>query len=284
MAFLFSDMLLIADRLRSTKLLNPLLRYKRCFSSMHIIPLSSAVIMDLGSSEEAQQQQQQQPDLSPRPSQPALPTTPLSSPRDKAPLDTVKPDGIDLTGSKKVGNWKGGKERKAKSGGKLQLQYSLHQFELQVLSQDRGVCRCVLGAKSDEEKQMWFHNIEQFTHQKALPKKRGAAGAGAGGAAQSPAEQKKPQQQLQQQEPVHSQPDRPHAEEHNAGKDELQSCTTKRKDDESGWVTAHLSNNGLTQEEVSLLQDETEQLQLRLHPFSSPLEPISNTQLEEEHC
>ena len=39
--FLFSDIMVVADRLKSAKLLDPAKRHKRCFSSMHRIPLAS---------------------------------------------------------------------------------------------------------------------------------------------------------------------------------------------------------------------------------------------------
>ncbi|ELR14322.1 RhoGEF domain containing protein [Acanthamoeba castellanii str. Neff] len=188
--FLFSDIMVVADRLKSAKLLDPAKRHKRCFSSMHRIPLASSRIINVVSADntiadaiiaqqQQQQQQQQRVSLSAESS-----TSPLStdapSPRgstagddDLSSVDSRQQQQTNSDNRKVKGSlrrWR--KDSDSTPDVQSQQTHHLHRFELQALwrsaDEEHVLRRYLFGAESEDEKRMWFRSIQKLINHALL--------------------------------------------------------------------------------------------------------------------
>jgi hypothetical protein len=172
--FLFSDLMVVADRLKSTKLLDPARRHKRCFSSMHCISLASARIINVVApniTESIGQEQQR-----------------ASQSAEESPLTTATTGGLNYHDDHDALADKQLQQSEKKSKGSLRRwrkdsesvqqeqappqEHHLHRFELQALwrsaEEEHVLRRYLFGAESEEEKRMWFRSIQKLINHALL--------------------------------------------------------------------------------------------------------------------
>jgi hypothetical protein len=186
--FLFSDIMVVADRLKSAKLLDPAKRHKRCFSSMHRIPLASSRIINVVSADNTiadailaqQQQQQQRASLSTESSTPSPLSADAPSPRGSTAGDDDLSSSSSSSSSSATGDnrkAKGSLRRWRKDSDSTpdvqsQQTHHLHRFELQALwrsaDEEHVLRRYLFGAESEDEKRMWFRSIQKLINHALL--------------------------------------------------------------------------------------------------------------------
>lgn len=185
--FLFSDIMVVADRLKSAKLLDPAKRHKRCFSSMHRIPLASSRVINVVSADNtivdaiiAQQQQQQRASLSTESSTPSPLSADAPSPRGSTAGDDDLSSSSSSSSSSSTGDnrkAKGSLRRWRKDSDSTpdvqsQQTHHLHRFELQALwrsaDEEHVLRRYLFGAESEDEKRMWFRSIQKLINHALL--------------------------------------------------------------------------------------------------------------------
>jgi hypothetical protein len=310
--FLFNDLLLVADRLKSPKLLDPAKRHKGCFPSLHRIPLASARIVNLVVSsssataettectsfeeeereEEGKQLQQQQQQQQPQ-------------------------EGKKVKGSLRRG-------RRKESPDSAPSQHHLHRFEVRALwrgaEEDHVVRRYSFGAESEQEKRMWFRSIQKLINDAllrqlqvppALPAfpegitvpddkveedraKRAATIASpsssssttistpikgspisSGLFAKASFRRKPGGLRSSDQSPAAVQEEK--ANDMRVKEEDQEGKRLKdeaEEQGESGWVKKRFEGSGIARDEVALLRDEIHQLKLQLHSVRAHFTPL----------